>query len=55
MKAYEEFLSWSDLQIELERLNLVLDAVDHKLIKEMLKKLVPGYQPSGNTEIGTGS
>ena len=48
MKAYEEFLSWGDLQKELERLNLALDAMDDKLIKEMLKKLVPGYQPNSD-------
>ena len=46
MKAHEEFLSWDNLQKELERLNLALDAMDDQLIKEMLKKLVPGYQPN---------
>jgi FlaA1/EpsC-like NDP-sugar epimerase len=46
MKAHEEFLSWDDLRKELERLNLALDATDDKLIKEMLRKLVPGYQPN---------
>jgi FlaA1/EpsC-like NDP-sugar epimerase len=46
MKAHEEFLPWDDLQNELERLNLALDAMDDKLIKEMLKKLVPGYHPN---------
>jgi FlaA1/EpsC-like NDP-sugar epimerase len=48
MKAHEEFLSWSDLQQELEKLNLALDACDGKLIRTMLKKLVPGYQPNGD-------
>jgi hypothetical protein len=48
MKAHEEFLSWEDLQRELEKLNLALDAWDGKLIKEVIKKLVPGYQPNGN-------
>jgi FlaA1/EpsC-like NDP-sugar epimerase len=47
MKAHEEFLSWSDLQQELEKLNLALDACDAHLIRTMLKKLVPGYQPNG--------
>jgi FlaA1/EpsC-like NDP-sugar epimerase len=48
MKAHEEFLSWSDLQQELEKLNLALEACDGKLIRGMLKKLVPGYQPNGD-------
>lgn len=48
MKAHEEFLSWNDLQQELENLNVALDACDGKLIRGMLKKLVPGYQPNGD-------
>jgi FlaA1/EpsC-like NDP-sugar epimerase len=48
MKAHEEFLSWGDLQQELEKLNVALDTSDDKLIRSMLKKLVPGYQPSGD-------
>ena len=47
MKAHEEFLSWVDLQQELEKLNVALDTCDGKLIRSMLKKLVPGYQPDG--------
>lgn len=46
MKAHEEFLPWDELQQELERLNLALDASDAILIRNMLKKLVPGYHPS---------
>ncbi len=46
MKAHEEFLSWGDLQKELEKLNLALESSDARLIREMLKKLVPGYQPN---------
>ena len=48
MKAHEEFLLWDELELELEELNLALDACDGKLIRGMLKKLVPGYQPNGN-------
>lgn len=46
MRANEEFLSWSELQSELEKLNLTLDTGDVSLIRAMLKKLVPNYQPS---------
>ena len=46
MKAHEEFLSWDKLQQELEKLNLALVACDEKMIREMLKKLVSGYQPN---------
>jgi FlaA1/EpsC-like NDP-sugar epimerase len=45
MKAHEEFLSWDDLQKELEKLNLALETSDDQLIRGMLKKLVPGFQP----------
>jgi FlaA1/EpsC-like NDP-sugar epimerase len=48
MKAHEEYLSWDELQQELEKLNLALVAWDAQLIREMLKKLVPGYQPIGD-------
>jgi FlaA1/EpsC-like NDP-sugar epimerase len=48
MKAHEEFLSWDDLQQELEKLNVALDASDGDLIRGILKKLVPGYQPNGD-------
>jgi FlaA1/EpsC-like NDP-sugar epimerase len=48
MKAQEEFLSWDELQQDLEKLNLALDNSDGQLIKDMLKKLVPGYQPNGD-------
>jgi FlaA1/EpsC-like NDP-sugar epimerase len=49
MKAHEEFLPWDELQQELEKLNLALVAYDARLIREMLKKLVPGYQPNDDS------
>ena len=49
IKAHEEFLCWDELQQELENLNLALVAYDAELIREMLKKLVPGYQPHGDS------
>lgn len=49
MRAHEEFLSWGELQQELEKLNLASESSDITLIRETLKKLVPGYQPNGDT------
>ncbi len=48
MKAHEEFLSWNDLQQELEKLHLALESSDATLIRKILKELVPGYQPDSN-------
>jgi len=48
MKAHEEFLPWVELQIELEKLNLALQACDAQLIRSSLKKLVPGYRPNSD-------
>lgn len=48
MKAHEGFLPWVELQIELEKLNLAVQACDAQLIQSALKKLVPGYQPNGD-------
>ncbi|QWD76443.1 polysaccharide biosynthesis protein [Polynucleobacter sp. MWH-UH24A] len=50
MKAHEDFLPWDELQQELERLKLALDSSDSELIRDMLKKLVPGYKPNPDTE-----
>jgi len=46
MKAHEEYLSWGDLWPELEKLNAALNASDNQLIRDMIKKLVPGYHPN---------
>lgn len=48
MKAHEEFLSWNDLQQKLEKLSLALEENDPDLIRDILKKLVSGYQPNRN-------
>lgn len=49
MKAHEEFISWDELQQELEKLNLAIESSDAMLMREMLRKLVPGYQPNVDT------
>jgi FlaA1/EpsC-like NDP-sugar epimerase len=48
MKAHEEFLSWSILQVQLADLNKALNANDVPVIRSHLKGLVPGYQPDGD-------
>ena len=50
MKAYEEFLSWTELQQELEKLSSAMDSGDDQLIRSILKNLVPGYQPNNCAE-----
>ena len=47
MKAHEDFFTWGDLQKNLEKLNLALESSDARLMREMLKKLVPGYHSNG--------
>jgi FlaA1/EpsC-like NDP-sugar epimerase len=47
MKAHEDFLLWSELQAKLDGLTHALDANDVPLIRNLLKDLVPGYQPEG--------
>lgn len=50
MKAREEFLSWDELQQGLEKLNLALISCDEQLIRQMLKMLVPHYQPNDDRD-----
>jgi len=45
MKAHEEFLAWSQLTTELVNLESALDANNTEDIKEMLVRLVSGYEP----------
>jgi FlaA1/EpsC-like NDP-sugar epimerase len=47
MKAHEDYLPWDVLQAKLSELGLALDANNVPLIRNLLKDLVPGYQPDG--------
>jgi FlaA1/EpsC-like NDP-sugar epimerase len=47
MKAHEDYLPWDVLQAKLSDLGLALDANNVPLIRNLLKDLVPGYQPDG--------
>jgi FlaA1/EpsC-like NDP-sugar epimerase len=49
MKAHEDFILWDVLEQELEKLKLALESYDTELIREILKKLVPGYRPNSGT------
>jgi FlaA1/EpsC-like NDP-sugar epimerase len=48
MKAHEEFLPWDELESKLNFLNVALELNDVPLIRNLIKELVPGYQPEGN-------
>jgi len=48
MKANEEFLPWDELQAKLAGLTQALDANNVLLIRNLLKDLVPGYQPDSD-------
>ncbi len=47
MKAHEDFLPWSQLTFKLTQLQQALATNDVPLIRNLLKELVPGYQPEG--------
>jgi FlaA1/EpsC-like NDP-sugar epimerase len=47
MKAHEDFLPWDVLQAKLSDLGFALDANNVPMIRNLLKDLVPGYQPDG--------
>jgi FlaA1/EpsC-like NDP-sugar epimerase len=47
MKAHEDFLPWSALYEQLQELMLAVDANDVSKIRQLIKRLVPGYQPEG--------
>ena len=45
MKALEEFLPWDELESKLSILNGALESNNVPVIRNLLKELVPGYQP----------
>lgn len=47
MKAQEDFLPWVTLKAELQDLNLALKARNVIAVREVLEKLVAGYEPAG--------
>ncbi len=51
MRAHEDFLSWGDLQQELEKLNMALEKNDPDSIRDMLKRLVSGFHSNGNITV----
>ena len=47
MKASEERMSWADLQVSLNAMQVALDVNDVGVLRRMLEQLVSGYHPSG--------
>jgi FlaA1/EpsC-like NDP-sugar epimerase len=47
MKAHEKFLSWPQLNEQLNALNLAVSVNDVPIIRGMLRLLVSDYQPNG--------
>jgi FlaA1/EpsC-like NDP-sugar epimerase len=48
LKAYEKFVPWEQLQVQLHSLDLALGVNDVPVIRSLLQQLVVGYQPSGD-------
>jgi FlaA1/EpsC-like NDP-sugar epimerase len=48
MKANEEFLPWAHLQPQLQKLMQAVEVNDVAVIRSLIQKLVPGYQPEGD-------
>ena len=46
MKAHEEFIPWSELELKLNALEMALNVNDIGVIRLMMQKLVAGYLPS---------
>ena len=47
LKAKEKFVPWEQLHGQLNSLNLALSVNDVPMIRSFLRKLVNGYEPSG--------
>jgi len=47
MKAHEDFLPWSELDLRLRALTAALESNDVQLIRELLQQVVLGYRPEG--------
>jgi hypothetical protein len=47
MKAHEQFLSWAQLEQNLNALSTAVSVNDVSLIRELLREFVSGYQPTG--------
>jgi FlaA1/EpsC-like NDP-sugar epimerase len=48
MSAHEDFISWSDFRIVLEKLNSAVAADDYPKIRQLLRETVSGYTPEGD-------
>lgn len=46
MKAHEDFLLWTDLEVKLKGLEMALNVNDVAVIRRMMQVLVAGYTPS---------
>ena len=45
LKAHEEFISWDELQPQLQTLNTAAGNNDVEMVRSLMQKLVKGYQP----------
>lgn len=46
MKAHEGFVSWAELQLDLEKLHEAIEAGDLAGVRSLLERLVSGYRPA---------
>ncbi|MDG1144071.1 MAG: polysaccharide biosynthesis protein, partial [Burkholderiales bacterium] len=48
MRAQEDFMSWSELEQNLNTLDMLLNTNDVGAIRRIMERLVPGYVPNSN-------